>query len=410
MKIRNLSVPVLLIVSLLFVTTAFGRQIEPDVVRQDESAAQAADIALLASETGLPVESVEDAIAFQQAFAKYADELIIRFPDQISVAWMEPVPNTRGHIQFTGEVPSEVISELKGQGLLDANNVVLTGGGMISMADHARRAELAGKALVDEGYRNFLTFFDPIDKVIRIELKLPEGTAQPSKLDVLGAVQNRVRAQLQGRAATVDASGLELTVITGSGPIITNHHSRGGNWLRDDGVRECTSGWSVSGPNGDGIITAAHCGGLNQFEQADGLVYGTTYRDQEWGDLGDVEYHTTFHVELAEFYATSSSIRDVNSIKTSTMLGGSVCVYGRSSNSRNCNHTVEAVGVCVQWVLWVCNLARTDNVSTIGGDSGGGWSWGTEAWGVHKGIANGKSYFTPVTGAQAALNVTIKTK
>ena len=98
MKMRNLSVAVLFIVSLLFVTTAFGRQnesnVEPDVVRQDESAAQAADIALLASQTGLPVESVEDAIAFQQAFAKYADELIIRFPDQISVAWMEPVPNT----------------------------------------------------------------------------------------------------------------------------------------------------------------------------------------------------------------------------------------------------------------------------------------------------------------------------
>ena len=235
MKMRNLSVAVLFIVSLLFVTTAFGRQnesnVEPDVVRQDESAAQAADIALLASQTGLPVEGVEDAIAFQQAFAKYADELIIRFPDQISVAWMEPVPNTRGHIQFTGEVPSEVISELKGQGLLDANNVVLTGWDMISMADHARRAELAGKALVDEGYRNFLTFFDPIDKVIRIELKLPEGTAQPSKSDFLGAVQDRVRAdrELQGRAATVDASDLELTVVTGSGPIITNNHSRSGN-------------------------------------------------------------------------------------------------------------------------------------------------------------------------------------
>ena len=95
------------------------------------------------------------------------------------------------------------------------------------MADHARRAELAGKALVDEGYRNFLTFFDPIDKVIRIELRLPEGTAQPSKLDILGAVQNRVRARLQGRAATVDALNLELTVITGSGPIITNNHSQG---------------------------------------------------------------------------------------------------------------------------------------------------------------------------------------
>ena len=98
---------------------------------------------------------------------------------------------------------------------------------MISMADHARRAELAAEALVNQGYRNFITFFDPIDKVIRIEFRLPEGATQPNKLDILGAVQNRVRARLQGRAATVDALNLELTVITGSGPIITNNHSRG---------------------------------------------------------------------------------------------------------------------------------------------------------------------------------------
>jgi hypothetical protein len=209
---------------------------EPDVVRQDESAALAPDIALTAKQTGLPVESVERAIAFQQAFAKYVGELIVRFPNQISAVWTEPIPNTRGHVQFIGEVPPEVTSEIERRGLLDANNVVLTGGGMISMADHSRRAELATEALVDLGYRNFITFPDPIDKVIHIELHLPEGAPQPSKLDLVGAVQDRVRAErdqsgearFQGRAATVDTLDLELTVTTGSGPIITPEHSRGG--------------------------------------------------------------------------------------------------------------------------------------------------------------------------------------
>ncbi len=193
---------------------------EPDVVCQDESAAQATETAILAKQTGLPVESVERAIAFQQAFGKYVDELIVRFPDQISAVWMEPMPDTRGHVRFTGEVPPEVPSEIERQGLLDPNNVVLTGGGMISRADHSRRAELATEALVDLGYRNFITFFDVIDKVIHIELQLPEGASQPSELDLVGAVQNRVRAdrdqsggaRFQGRAATVDALDLELTV------------------------------------------------------------------------------------------------------------------------------------------------------------------------------------------------------
>ena len=202
---------------------------EPDVVRQDESAVLAPDIALTAKQTGLPVESVERAIAFQQAFAKYVGELIVRFPDQISAVWTEPIPNTRGHVRFTGEVPPEVTSEIERRGLLDANNVVLTGGGMISMADHSRRADLAHEALADLGYRNFMTFFDPIDYVISVEFLLPEGASHPSKIDLVAAVQKRVgaerdqsgEARFQGRAATVDALDLELTVITGSDPIVT---------------------------------------------------------------------------------------------------------------------------------------------------------------------------------------------
>ena len=165
------------------------------MVHQDESAALAPDIALTAKQTGLPVESVERAIAFQQAFAKYVGELIVRFPDQISAVWTEPIPNTRGHVQFIGEVPPEVTSEIERQGLLGPNKVVLTGAGMISRADHSRRAELAHQALVDLGYRNFMTAFDPIDYVIGIEFLLPEGASHPSKLDLVAAVQSRVRAE-----------------------------------------------------------------------------------------------------------------------------------------------------------------------------------------------------------------------
>ena len=88
---------------------------EPDVVCQDESSAQAPDIVLTAKRTGLSMESVQRAIAFQQAFGKYVDELIVCFPDQISAVWAEPVPNTRGHVQLTGELPPDVTSDTRGR-------------------------------------------------------------------------------------------------------------------------------------------------------------------------------------------------------------------------------------------------------------------------------------------------------
>lgn len=412
---------VLLVASMLFVSTISADRIdierehehgtEEDVVYQDESAALAADIALLANETGLPAGSIEQAIAFQQAFAVYADELIIRYPDQISAVWTEPVPHMKGYIQFIEKVPSEVAAKIEGQGILNPNNVVLTGEGMISMADHARRAELAAEVLVNLGYQNFITFFDPIGQMIRIELRLPEGVLQPSRLEIVGAMQELLKTELQGRAATVDVLDLDLTIFTGSGTIITEQHSRGGNWLRDDGVRECTSGWSVNGPNGDGIITAGHCSGLNQFEEPGVTPYSMTYRSQVYGTNGDVEYHTTSHVEYDDFYSDSTTIRDVTGIKTTnTMVGNSVCVYGRSSNVRTCNHTVEAVNVTVNaGGTTVGKLVRVSGATTIGGDSGAGWSWTSTAWGVHHGIdGSDNAYFTPAQQAQTALGVTIK--
>ncbi len=149
-----------------------------DVVHQDEVSAQATDINFLVNEVNLSVEGIEQAITFQEAFAEYADNLLTRFPKQISSVWVEPAPSTKGHIKFVEEVPSEItLAEVEIQGL-NPNNVVLTGNGMISMEDHVRRAELAAETLANLGYQNTVTFFDPIDKVIHIEVQLPEGAQQ----------------------------------------------------------------------------------------------------------------------------------------------------------------------------------------------------------------------------------------
>lgn len=378
---------------------------------QDEQAAQVADIAILAKETGLETTDVERSIEFQQAFSTYAVGLFERYPSQISAVWTEPVPSITGHIHFVGEVPSQVISEVERQNSRTATNILLTGHGQIALEDHLYRSQIVAEALVIAGYNNNVTFYDPVDSLIHIELQLPSESLEPSKPEIVSAVETLMQESgLQGRATVVEESDLHIDVIIGSGPIVIDQHSRGGNWLRDDGARECTSGWSVNGPNGYGIITAAHCSGLNQFEQPGVTPYSMTWRDQEWGSGGDVEYHTTTHVELGEFYANSTSIRDALYYRhTNAMVGNSVCVYGRSSNVRTCNNTVQAIGVTTTASgVTVSNLARTNNTSTIGGDSGGGWSWGTTAWGVHKGRdSSGRGYYTPIEQAQNALNVTV---
>lgn len=381
----------------------------PGIVFEDEEMARASDIALMAEQLSLPVKDVEVAVTFQEGFAEYVDELFARYPNQISAVWVEPVPSTQGHIRFVGNVPDEVATEIVVRN--DYDLITVSENGLISMADHIRRAEMTAETLIELGYQNHVTFYDAPANVIQIEVKLPEGVAQPSTSDIVDALQQKLLSSpLEGSAASVTASDLTLTVIVGDGPMITLEHSRGGNWLRDDGVRECTSGWSVFGPNGDGIITAAHCSGLNQFEETSGTSYSMSWRKQVRGSGGDVEYHTTSHIEVDDFYATASTIRDVGYIRaTNSMTGYGVCVYGRSSNSRNCSHVVEAVGVTVTISgVSTGNQARSNKHTTIGGDSGGGWSWNYTAWGVHTGGGGGKSYFTTIVEAERVLGVTVK--
>lgn len=386
--------------------------LEPGVEFLNEADSLAADIAILAKESGYSIARVEQAIAAQTAFGELADKLVASYPDSISRIWMEPLPGVQGHIEFVGEIPSEVMRELEVQGQNDL--VILTGQGSISMAEHAQRSEAAAEALLDLGYDNSLTFFDPMGNVIQVEIQLPKEAKQPTALEIVAAVQNRVSlAGLSGRAAAINADDLNLVVLEGTERIITLTHTRGGNWLRDDGVRECTSGWSVSGPNGDGIITAGHCNGLNQFEEPGVTPYAMSYKSGVFGSSGDVEYHTTTHIEYDDFYSDATTIRDVSGIKTTgTMVGGAVCMYGRSSNYRSCNKTVEATNVTVNaGGTTVKKLVRTTNNTSIGGDSGGGWSFGNTAWGITHGYdGNGKSYFMPVQEAQSALGVTVKTQ
>lgn len=380
------------------------------VVFQDEQAAWNADVAILAKETGLSVAVVNQAMLAQQAFTVYADDLLARYPNLIATVWMEPLPGTKGHIQFVGAIPADVAATLDRNG---HNQVaIITGGGLISLDDQYIRADITASGLQHMGYANAITFFDQMGTVIQIELQISRNEEIPTVSQIIREVQNQLQGKnlLQGNAAVFSSTDFNLVTFTDSKSVIIDQHTYGGTWLRDDGVRKCTSGWSVSGPNGNGIITAGHCTGLNQFEQPGVAPYGMTYRSGVVGAAGDVEYHTTTHEEYDDFYSNATTLRDVTGIKsTSTMVGNSVCVYGRSSNVRTCNHVVKAVNLTIGSTG---KLARATNVSTIGGDSGGGWSLNNTAWGVHKGIGSSNnvmySYFTPAQAAQSALNVTIK--
>jgi len=400
---------------------------DPYAVYESEDEARYADVVALATETGLGIDEIEVSVAFQEAFSDFADEQMKKHPEKIAGIWMQPVPQMEGHIRYVGKIPVEAGSELEARGL-SRREVLLTGGDRISLHTQMTRTQIAVEALLEAGHNNAMVNFDPRDARLHVTIQQPSNAYEPSKADIAGRIRHRLATD-RGRtgenrfpnehALMFEERDLVLDVVTRAGPLMALH--QGGAQLkardlinRNILADNCTSGWSVSGSAGNGIITAAHCSRTTAI-RIGSRVHDTHFVNQHEGAMGDVEYHTVDTPVVAEFNASETEIRDVTGWKsTSSMLGGLVCSYGRASNRRTCNHTVRKTGV---WTISdsgkvTGNMVIASNNTSIDGDSGGGWSWGTTAWGVHSGTltATNESAFTPISGAIGALAVRLLTK
>ena len=99
----------------------------------------------------------------------------------------------------------------------------------------------------------------------------------------------------------------------------------------------------------------------------------------------DMEWHSTPHIEPAEYWASPTQCRNVNAWDIWPSTGEGVCVYSRVQGTRTCTQ-VRKMGVelCDALGCTGGHVAVNHN-PTVGGDSGGPWSWGTKAYGIHTG-------------------------
>lgn len=172
-------------------------------------------------------------------------------------------------------------------------------------------------------------------------------------------------------------------------PNVREEQAFGGMWVRDSGVNLCTSGWSVVNTSGTfGVTTAGHCPGINEINHPGHGIHSLNHMAQHRGAWGDVEWKTSFEAEPDNFYASASVIRDVGAIeaRASISVNEVVCAYGRSSNDRDCTLEVQdASHACTDSGVTANRLVVMNGDTQIGGDSGGGWSVGSRAYGSHYG-------------------------
>ncbi len=193
------------------------------VVHQDATAAFEHDTALLATQAGMQIGEAEQIFSFQDAFAKFVEEVLLPKYESSILAFWPDIETATGHVRFIGEVPKEVVTEAANRGL----DVEFTSN-TVSMAENAIRSQLAEKALRDAGYDDFSLSLDQGRGVINIVLRVPNSEPAPTNADILQLIQDAITAYrpgpgaaaLEGDAAKVIPGDFDITIYGGSLPVI----------------------------------------------------------------------------------------------------------------------------------------------------------------------------------------------
>jgi hypothetical protein len=367
------------------------------------------DMRLASEQSGIPLDTVKSSIAFQDAFYEYAEKVRARYPDQISDVWVQPVPATVGGIRFIGNAPLALSSAVKERG--QGNQILLVGSGKILEQNHADYTRSVCEAVSEMDITNFICEYNVPAGRIDIEIHTPDKATVPNQSDILQSIQQRPNSsQLmkKGLILSPDDIHIEIKISNGSVFVPTSRPSghRGGMKgfkNTEPGSFEflCTTGWSVSDrfSSDTGIVTAGHCefprGGLDAYGSDNPDLY--MKRKKVWYGFRtqDAAYYTNLSYSPVTpfFYSDEFDIRPVRHVKNlDKMIGSTVCRYGRATNFRSCAHGVTSTTAYMKlgdvWPYLLGPLVRiTDDTSSCG-DSGGGWSWGTQAWGVHTGRSN----------------------
>lgn len=355
----------------------------------------------MAEKTGGTVEDVLAGLEHEDQFDAFLAAVNERYSYIYAGAWTDDFPRSTSTVRVKGEVPGDLAELARVPPTWTSKSSV---GAQYSWSELTDLATAVAGSLRVEGYAEANTAVSAREN--RIEVVVPQR-AERGSLQAAGVrarIAERIAETLPQQAGFLREGGLTVQVAPSGTDLGGGQHTYGGGEALDDGVRECTTGFSVNlAGGGTGILTAAHCEGINQYRQEDGLTYSMPFVDEHIGNHGDLELHTSTHVEYDDFYSDFGVLRDVSGIKeiNTSNQGDFVCVFGRFGG-RDCSN-IYRLFVCyfpAEGRPEACGLALMEDEITESGDSGGPWYNGNEAWGVHSGRMSfnfrTRSVFTPV--------------
>jgi streptogrisin C len=336
------------------------------------------DLALVAVARGWTLEQAVAHRAISDQFGRIQEQLATKRPGLYAGATLSAVPDGAPTLYIRGTADAFV------RELVNAAEfrIEVIEGQPFSWQELEERSIRLNRLLAALGFRDIVTSFDESTATVE---------AVVTRVPALPASAEQVLALLPAEFR----SGVRLDVTDAD--VAIDEHAYGGMWVRDFGVNECTSGWSVTDGVTTGVTTAGHCDGINEIVEPGVGVHRLIHRAEHRGQWGDVEWKTSLHMEPpdahmehpAAFYASETEVRAVAAVEpqANITVREAICVYGRSSNAQDCSHTVYRTSIsCTSNGVFNDRLvAMNAKNTTIPGDSGGPWYFNFTAYGSHKG-------------------------
>ncbi len=404
-----------------------GKEVEEhdhssEIQAKGEEEAFEIDSQFIAKKFGWNIKETRQHMRNQDKFGMLVSKIYKKSPDVFAGSAMARNPGEEATVWIKGEALPYVKEMAEKFMQKNKLKVRMEDGMRYSELDQEKRMDQIAEVLEKKGFEGVGAVMLPGD-IILFSLpasdKFPE-TPTPKSL----AEQRFDRDYIDSVAKQLlpddmDKRGVYLTFTFQ--PIDVDEHARGGRQVYGNGF-QCTSGFSVVqiSDERNGIATAAHCTGMSNFNaESPEADFDLFHRGEHCGSHGDVEWKSSNHFELAEYWASPSDRRDVNSSETWYSVNNVYCVYSRMQGTRSCDR-VYSTSVNQTGSSGACNgvqakrLVAMDNDNTVGGDSGGPWSYSTKAAGIHKGDKwiwfGTRNTFTKASRLDEALGVRIRTK
>ena len=310
-------------------------------------------------------------------------------------------PGQMPTIYLSGDIP-ESVRDAAPEG------VQIQGDGKYTLSELEARQKRLHNILINFGHKEIATDID-----------IQNGTINAT---VLRVEDPRLDISVEGLAYRLPESlQSDVSVTVERDSFVSLDASFGGIDIRSSPdangrVGKCTTGWVVKDSSGNtGVTTAGHCSAMAEIEHWGGRVHDITLEGSHFGRNGDISWYSTGTQDLAYFYFNHlNQVREVKAVKAvrDMVIGEPVCVYGGASNLRDCSANIVSTSASCTYegVGTVKNMISMSKYLTMGGDSGGGWSYENTAFGSTTGSCDSKSIFSPADRYNKAIGVTVLTR